>query len=533
MQVPRSGSIPEPDGDQKKTTAGVRSAMVGGPVPALKVSDVCKRFGAVQANDHVTCEIAPGSIHALVGENGAGKTTLMRIVYGLYAPDSGHIEMNGEPVSFNSPRDALARGIGMVHQHSLLVSSLTVGENVLLSTPGLGRPPRRETFTRLQELSDANHLHLDPHAQVGRLSVGARQRAEILSALFHGARFVILDEPTTVLTPQEVDELFVVMRRLRAGGSTIMMVTHKLAEVMSISDRVTVLRAGKVVDTVLTAETNDRSLVRMMVGKDVPLRVSEPEATRPPAGLQPLLEVERVSVRDARGVNRVRDVSFQVFPGEIVAVTGVEGNGQIELTEAIVGLGPATGEIQLSGQRIRRWSVSQRRKAGMAYIPESRMVEGINALVSVRDNLILGRHHQRPYARFGLRNLRATGRYARTLVENFHVVAPSIHSEAATLSGGNLQKIVVAREVTRSPRLLIAAQPTQGVDVAASHLIRSTLLRLRDEGMAIILVSSDLSEVCDLADRAVVLYNGEVFGELPRTDLSEEAIGMYAMGLSA
>lgn len=503
-------------------------------MPSLAVCDVSKAFGDVQANEHVSFEVAAGSVHAVVGENGAGKTTLMRIIYGLYSPDAGHIEINGERVFFSSPRDALARGIGMVHQHSLLVDSLTVAENVLLAIPGLGRPPRRKTITRLRELSETNHLHLDPKNIVGDLSVGARQRAEILSALFHGARLLILDEPTTVLTPQEVQQLFLVVRRLRDGGSTIMLVTHKLGEVMAISDRVTVLRDGKVVDTVATATTDDRSLVRMMVGRDVPLRVTDAGDTRPLASLEPLLEVDELTVQDGTGVVRVRSASFRVFAGEIVGITGVEGNGQMELVEAVVGLGPTTsGELKFNNQRITKWSLSRRRRAGLAYIPESRMTEGIDSAVSVRDNLILGRHNERPYNWYGSRNLRATRRFAAKLVEDFHISAPSIESDAATLSGGNLQKVVVAREVARSPRLLIAVQPTQGVDVAASHLIRSTLLRLRDQGMGIVLVSSDLSEVCDLADRAIVLYNGRVFGELLRAELSEEAIGVFAMGLGA
>ena len=500
-------------------------------MPALKVCDVSKRFGTVQANDSVRFEVAAGSIHALVGENGAGKTTLMRIVYGLYEPDSGNVELFGHPVSFGSPREALAHGVGMVHQHSLLLNSLTVAENVLLSTRGLGRPPLEQTVGRLRRLSEENHLRVDPTMPVGKLSIGGRQRAEILSALFHGARLLILDEPTTVLTPQEVEDLFAVLRRLRAGGTTIMLVTHKLAEVMVIADRVTVLRGGKMVDTVPTAATDQRSLVRMMVGRDVPLHVGGD--TPSPAGSgAPLLRVQGITVRDVDGIARVRDVSFEVAAGEIVAVTGVEANGQIELTEALVGLQSVTaGDVFFHGERITRWHVGRRRQAGMAYIPESRMTEGIDPLVSVRDNLILGRHNRRPYARFGLRNMRLTRRFARGLVDRFSVVAPSVDSKAMTLSGGNLQKVVVAREVSHEPRLLIAAQPTQGVDVAAAHLIRSTLLRLRDEGMAIVLVSSDLSEVCDLADRTIILYNGSVFGQLRRPDLSEEAIGVYAMGL--
>jgi general nucleoside transport system ATP-binding protein len=534
MQVPPSASSSQLNFDADQGATPVSGAMQGGPVPSLAVCNVSKAFGDVRANEHISFQVAAGSVHAIVGENGAGKTTLMRIIYGLYSPDAGHVELNGEQVFFSSPRDALARGIGMVHQHSLLVDSLTVAENVLLAIPGLGRPPRQQTIARLQELSEANHLHLNPKTLVSDLSVGARQRAEILSALFHGARLLILDEPTTVLTPQEVDQLFEVVRRLREGGATIMVVTHKLREVMAISDRITVLRGGKVVDTVPTSTTDEHSLVRMMVGRDVPLRVSDAGQERTLASLEPLLEVDELTVQDGAGVTRVRSASFSVYPGEIVAITGVEGNGQMELVEAIVGLGPITsGELTFADKRITRWSLSKRRRAGLAYIPESRLTEGIDSAISVRDNLILGHHRQRPYYWFGVRNLQATRRFAWKLVEDFHISAPSIESDAATLSGGNLQKVVVAREVVRSPRLLIAAQPTQGVDVAASHLIRSTLLRLRDQGMAILLVSSDLSEVCDLADRAIVLYNGRVFGELQREELSEEAIGVFAMGLGA
>ncbi len=507
----------------------------GTRAPALAVREVSKRFGDVVANDHVSFEAAAGSIHALVGENGAGKTTLMRIVYGLYAPDAGHIALGGQPVAFRSPRDALSRGVGMVHQHSLLVHSLTVADNVLLALPGLGLPPRRETLTRLRALADANHLHLDPGMLAGQLSIGARQRAEILGALFHGARLLILDEPTTVLTPQEVEHLFIILRRLQAGGATIMLVTHKLTEVMRISDHVTVLRGGKVVATVATSATDERALVRMMVGRDVPMRVTDVEGSRPAVErTPPVLAVDALTVRDAAGVERVRDAGFTVLPGEIVALTGVEGNGQAELVEALVGLRPiAAGTVRLRGHIINRWSVQRRRKAGLAYIPEARMTEGINPSISVRDNLILGLHRRAPYARFGLRNLGATQRFAQHLVHEHRIVTPSTRSQAATLSGGNLQKVVVAREVSKSPTLLIAAQPTQGVDVMSSHLIRSTLLHLRNQGVAVLLLSSDLSEVVDLADRAVVLYNGGVSGLLQRATLSEESIGAYAMGLGS
>lgn len=499
--------------------------------PALRIYQVSKRFATVEANASISFDVNAGSIHGLVGENGAGKTTLMRIVYGLLTPDSGHMELSGRPVSFHNPRHALEHGVGMVHQHSLLLNTLTVAENVLLSGKGLGPVPRKQAVARLRELSEENHLHLDPNTVVGALSVGARQRAEILGALYHGARLLILDEPTSVLTPQEVEELFVVLRRLRDRGTTIMLVTHKLTEVVAITDRVTVLRSGRLVGTVETADTDERSLVRMMVGREIPPHVVSDSN---PGSLvdRPVLVVQGLFVRDADGIIRVRDVTFHVAAGEIIAVTGVEGNGQIELAEALVGLRPVNaGDLHFEGYCITHWSVGRRRRAGLAYIPESRMTEGIAPLVSVRDNLILGRHNQRPFRRLGLRNMRVTERFARGVVKDFSVSAPSVDISASSLSGGNLQKVVVGREVSRRPRLLIAAQPTQGVDVAATHQIRSILLSLRDEGMGILLVSSDLSEVCDLSDRTLVLYNGAIRGELHRPRVTEEAIGIYAMGL--
>ena len=509
------------------------SAASGG-APLLAARGLGKRFGDLRANADVTFDVAPGSVHAVVGENGAGKTTLMRMIYGLYAPDEGRLELDGEPVAFTSPRNALARGVAMVHQHSLLLSSLTVAENVLLALPGIGRAPRQAVVRRLRELTESSGLGIHPNGPVARLSVAARQRAEILSALFHEARLLILDEPTTVLTPQEVTTLFTVLRSLNANGTTVMIVTHKLREVMAISDRVTVLRAGRVIDTVSTSETDERALVRMMVGRDVPLRVTGDQASRGAASGSCVLRTDGLSVVDEVGVRRVDDLRLDVAGGEIVAVTGVEGNGQTELTEALVGMRPASdGEIYLRDRPVARWTIRRRRRAGLAYIPEDRMEEGISPTISVRDNLVLGRQRERAFSRFGLRNLRATARLAEGLVDDYRVVPPVPAATAATLSGGNLQKVVVAREASKDPCALIAAQPTQGVDVAAAHMIRGTLLQLREDGVAILLVSSDLGEVCDLADRAIVLYNGRAFGELPREELTEEAIGRLAMGISS
>jgi general nucleoside transport system ATP-binding protein len=511
--------------------AATPSAPAGVSALGLSVRNVTKRFGRVVANDDISLDIAAGSIHALVGENGAGKTTLMRIVYGLYPPDSGHVELNGEHVRFRSPRDALSFGVGMVHQHSLLVSSLSVAENVMLALRGVGIPPRRRIVASLRELADASGLHVDPGATVSGLSVGARQRAEILNALFHGARLLILDEPTTVLTPQEVERLFSVLAMLNESGTTIVIVTHKLVEVMAFTKTISVLRGGRLVATVATDKTDEPALIRLMVGRDIPRRArSDGVAASAPAA-SATLSVRDLRIRGTDGVERVRNASFDVHAGEIVAITGVEGNGQAELVDAIVGTRASDGgEIFLAGAAATRWSVARRRGAGLAYVPESRMTEGVSALVSVRDNLVLGRHNQRPFARFGIRDLRASTRAAHELIQDYNIVAPSTESPAATLSGGNLQKVVVAREIAKSPSILVAAQPTQGVDVAAAHMIRSTLLRLRSDGVAVLLVSSDLSEVSDLADRALVLYNGSVFGELARAELSEEALGYLAMG---
>jgi general nucleoside transport system ATP-binding protein len=509
------------------------STASSGAAPLLAARGLDKRFGDVQANADVSFEVTARSIHAVVGENGAGKTTLMRMIYGLYAPDDGHIELDGERVSFSSPRDALAHGIAMVHQHSLLVGSLTVAENVLLALPGLGRAPRQAVTRRLRALAKSSGLDVDPTRAAAGLSVAARQRAEILSALFHEARLLILDEPTTVLTPQEVSTLFAVLHSLRAAGTTIAIVTHKLKEVMAISDRVTVMRGGRVVATVATPETNERELVRMMVGRDVPLRVTETQASRGGAASTAVLRAERLHVTDDAGIERVAGIDFAVAPGEILAITGVEGNGQTELTEALVGMRPVRGgEIYLKGRPIRRWAVGQRRRAGLGYIPEDRLREGVSPEMSVSDNLVLGRHRERRFGRFGLRNLHATAELADQLVADYHVVPPVAAASAATLSGGNLQKVLVAREASKNPDVLIAAQPTQGVDVAAAHMIRSTLLDLRNRGVAVLLVSADLGEVCDLADRALVMYNGQAFGELSREELTEEAIGSFAMGVA-
>lgn len=509
---------------------------------ALEAIGLTKSFGAFVANDQVSLTVRAGTIHAVVGENGAGKTTLMRMVYGLYTPDSGSIRIDGQDVSFRTPRDALARGVAMVHQTSLLVGSLSVADNVMLALSGQGKPSRRQVIERLARLSHDNGLGLDPRAIVDTLSVGLRQRAEILSALFHEASLLILDEPTTVLTPTEAERLFEILRELTARQTTVILVTHKLREVLAVTDNVTVLRGGQVVAESPTSQLDENELVRLMVGRSVPLEVRAQAAGEPMSVIphhvnetesgRPALEVRFVTVLDHLGTRRVNDVSLSVAPGEIVALTGIEGNGQRELIEAIVGLRKTTsGQVWIAGSDASSLSISGRRRRGLAYIPESRQTEGVATGLSIEDNLVLGRHQEAMFARLGVRLMASVRAFARRKIDEFGIVAGGSAVEVGTLSGGNAQKVVVAREVSKNPAILLAVQPTQGVDVAAAFAIRSTIRDLRDNGMSILLVTSDLREACDLCDRAVVLYNGSVAGTLLREDATEHSLGALAMGV--
>ncbi|MEJ7772108.1 MAG: ABC transporter ATP-binding protein [Geodermatophilaceae bacterium] len=506
------------------------------PFPALETIGLTKKFGSMVANDAISLRIPAETIHAVVGENGAGKTTLMRMVYGLYLPDSGAIKLAGNSVAFGSPRDALAHGVAMVHQTSLLVGSLSVAENIMLSLNGRGRVSRRAVVERLASLSGTNGLGIDPRATVDALSVGMRQRAEILGALYHDAKLLILDEPTTVLTPREASQLFDVLRDLTERGTTVVLVTHKLREVLAIAHNVSVLRGGLLVAEAPTEQLDENELVRLMVGRDVALSVSDtmPVQQTVSAAAVPTLLVEDLVVADRLGVRRVDGVSLSVQPGEILAITGVEGNGQRELVEALVGLERVvSGRIRLVGREITRASIARRRRLGLGYIPESRSTEALVNELSIQDNVVLGQHRRPRFARRGIRRMRATRDFATEQIKAFEVVASGPGAEVATLSGGNAQKLVVAREVSKEPRVLLAVQPTQGVDVAAAFAIRKTLRRLRNEGMSILLITSDLREACDLCDRALVLYNGAVAGERPRGKATEQSLGALAMGVTA
>lgn len=520
------------DNDIGRADAGVHL-----PVGGLSLETVAltKRFGPLVANEAISLRVPAHTIHAVVGENGAGKTTLMRMVYGLYVPDAGEIMLDGEPVTFGSPRDALAHGVAMVHQTSLLVGSLTVAENIMLSLSGRGTPSRREVAERLARLSRENGLGVDPRARVDSLSVGMRQRTEILGALFHKAKLLILDEPTTALTPAEAGQLFDVLRDLTSRGTTVTLVTHKLREVLAVCQNVSVLRGGRLVAEAATADLDEKELVRLMVGREVAMTLSEahPAIRNAPLGAAPRIDVQDLTVVDRLGVCRVNGVSLSVRPGEIVAVTGVEGNGQRELVEALVGLEPSqSGQIWIDGTDVTSASIASRRRLGLGYIPESRAAEALVGELSIEDNLVLGQHRHHAFSRHGVRRVRATHDFATAQIREFEVVARGSSVAVGTLSGGNAQKVVVAREVSKNPRVLLAVQPTQGVDVAATFAIRATLRRLRNEGMSILLVTSDLREACDLSDRAIVLFNGEVAGERSQSHATEESLGSLAMGLS-
>jgi len=499
------------------------------PAPELALRHITRRFGPVLANDDVSLTLEPGEIHAIVGENGAGKTTLMRVLCGLLPPDSGSIEVDGRATRFHGPADALRCGLGMVHQHFLLVDRMTAAENVVL-----GREPggaigifRHSAANRaVRELAERVRLPVRADAPVRSLSVGEQQRVEILKALYHGARVLVLDEPTAVLTPQEVDELFAVLRRLKADGATIVLITHKLAEVKALAERVTVMRSGRVVGSGAAAEFSIEALAELMVGRPVPpLRA---RAAREPG--PPQLQVRDLVVLEDRGLEAVRSVNFEVRAGEIVGVAGVEGNGQQELVEALAGLrGVARGQIVAGGAPL-RGAVREHAAAGIAHIPGDRLRRGLVAEMTLAENLALGRQNESPPARGPWLTPSALERAAAPLLEQFDVRPPLAHLLARQLSGGNQQKLVVARELTRGAAVLLAAHPTRGVDLGAVAAIHDKLLAQRDSGRAILLVSSELTEILALSDRILVMHAGRIVHETRPAETDERALGLYMAG---
>jgi len=494
----------------------------------LELRNVTKRFGAVLANDHLNITIDSGTIHAIVGENGAGKSTAMRIAYGFYTADSGEIVVNGEVREIRAPRDAIALGIGMVHQHFMLVRPMTVTENIVLGAePGSAVAlDLRKAAAAIRALSEELGLTVDPDATVETLSVGQQQRVELLKALYRRAELLILDEPTAVLTPQEVEEFFSILRRMRTQGKTVVIITHKLSEVLAISDRVTVMRDGRVVGNLKTSETSAAELARLMVGREVLLRVEKSPANPGPT----VLAVRNLSVQ------RVDGVTFDVRAGEIVGIAGVEGNGQTELIEALAGLIPEaqiTGTITFGGRDLRTVDARRRREIGVAHVPEDRHRRGLLLEFSLSENAILGVHYRPPVVSgvgAMLLDRQAIDRRADLVIREFDVRPPNPALPARALSGGNQQKLIIGREFELPPVLLLISQPTRGVDIGAIEFIHRKIIAMRDAGCAVLLVSAELEEVTALADRLLVLHNGRIAGEVDPSVATAEEIGLLMTG---
>jgi general nucleoside transport system ATP-binding protein len=496
--------------------------------PLLELKGITKRFPGVVANDGVDFDLRKGEVHALLGENGAGKSTLMNILYGLYHPDEGEFLMDGKPLRISSPREAIDAGIGMVHQHFMLIPVMTVAENIVLAAEPTKGPllDERAAEARVRELSERFGLAVRPDAVIESISVGMQQRVEILKALYRGAEILILDEPTGVLTPQEAGELFEIVDSLKAEGKSIIFISHKLNEVLEIADRITVLRRGKTIETVPREGATEESLARLMVGRDVVLRV---EKTPAQPG-DPLLGVESLRVDDERGLEAVRGVSFEVRAGEIVGIAGVDGNGQSELIDAITGLRkPKEGHIRIGGRDLTRESPRELLDAGVGHIPEDRQRRGLVLDFNLAENIALHDYRKAPESKFGWLFPKRLIARAKTLLDEFDVRGGGPLTQAGALSGGNQQKVIIAREVSRDPDVLVAAQPTRGLDVGAIEFVHRRLIEERDEGRAILLVSFELDEILSLSDRILVFYEGEIVAEFP-PEVSEEEIGFAMLG---
>jgi len=495
----------------------------------LEMRGIRKEFPGTVANDDVDLDVRRGEVHALLGENGAGKSTLMNILYGLYKPDGGEIRVRGKPVSFSSAKDAIEAGIGMVHQHFMLIPVMTVAENIVLGTEPVQAGvllDERGAEARVRELSQQFGLIVSPEALVGDITVGQQQRVEILKALYRGADILILDEPTAVLTPQEAAELFDIVRSLQADGKSIIFISHKLNEVLEIADRITVLRRGKKIETVPREGATEESLARAMVGREVLLRVEKPPAQ--PGDV--LLEIGDLHVVDDRGIDKVRGVSFAVRAGEIVGIAGVDGNGQSELIDAIAGLRKVhSGSVKVAGRELRHASAREMLDAGVGHIPEDRQRRGLVLEFTIAENVALHDYAKPPDARWGWLFPQRLVERARRLIREFDVRGGGPLTRALALSGGNQQKVVAAREIARDPKVLIAAQPTRGLDVGAIEFLHRRLVEERGEGRAILLVSLELDEILSLADRILVIYEGEIVGE-HTGEVSEQEIGLEMLG---
>jgi simple sugar transport system ATP-binding protein len=499
-------------------------------IDTLEMRNISKRFPGVLANDHVDFDVKSGEVHALLGENGAGKSTLMKILYGMYHPDEGEILLNGKPVTIASPNDAINLGIGMIHQHFMLVQTLTVAENV-----ALGLPSSRGLLTdldhvskRILELAKIYGLKIDPDAYIWQLSVGQQQRVEIIKALYRGAALLILDEPTAVLTPQEVDELFVIMRQMVRDGHGLIFISHKLHEVVEISNRITVLRDGRKIGTRPTSEITKQILANWMVGREVGFAPDRGDVQKEECRLQ----LENVACGSDRGTPGLRGVSLELCSGEILGIAGVSGNGQRELAETITGLRKITGgRVILEGEDVTGFAPGDLTDRMLSYIPEERMRDGMIKNFSVAENMILREHHKQPYSRSGFLNLRGIASHSDELINKFHVKTPSRETLVKNLSGGNIQKVVLARELSRNPRVIIAAQPTRGLDIGATEYVREQLLVERHRGTALMLISEDLDEILALSDRIAVIYEGQIMDIVPREEATPEKLGLLMAGV--
>ncbi len=501
-------------------------------IHSLEMKGIVKRFPGVLANDHVDFDVRAGEVHALLGENGAGKSTLMKVLYGMYEPDEGEIWLNDKPVQINSPVDAIELGIGMIHQHFMLVESLTVVENVALGLPS-SRGPLTDldrVSKRIQELAEIYGLQVDPDVYIWQLAVGQKQRVEIIKALYRGAALLILDEPTAVLTPQEVDEFFVTVRQMIQDGHAVIFISHKLHEVIGISNRVTVLRDGARIDSCDTAGCTKASLARMMVGREV---IMKPERAHLERG-RVRLALKNLHAQSDREMPALRGVDLEVYSGEILGLAGVSGNGQRELAEVITGLRPATqGQVFLEGKDVTGQSPGALTEQMLAYIPEERMKDGMIQGFSVAENVILRDHHKEPFSRSGFLILRVIAQFADKLIKRFQVKTPSRETLAKSLSGGNIQKVVLARELSRRPRVLVAAQPTRGLDIGATEYVHARLLEQCQAGTAILLISEDLDEIMGLSDRIAVIYEGRIMGVVDGDEATPEQLGLMMAGVSS
>ena len=499
-------------------------------ISQLEMVNITKRFPGVIANNKVNFDVHSGEVHALLGENGAGKSTLMKILYGLYQPEEGQIRLDGEEIQITSPLDSIRLGIGMIHQHFMLVESLTVAENV-----ALGLPSSRGLLTdldkvaaRILELAEIYGLQVDPDAYVWQLAVGQQQRVEIIKALYRGAALLILDEPTAVLTPQEVDEFFVTMRQMVDDGHALIFISHKLHEVIDISNRVSVLRDGHMIGTIPTKGATKGQLAKMMVGREVGLTRDR----QPMKATEARLVLKDICAQGDRGKPALNKINLEVRAGEILGVAGVSGNGQKELAEVITGLRPVTGgEILLEGNNVNGKSPKELMDQSLSYIPEERMRDGMIKEFSVAENLILREHDQAPYANRGFLDLKAISRHTEDMITSFRVKTPSQETPVKNLSGGNIQKLVLARELWRKPRILIAAQPTRGLDIGATEYVHLRLLEQREEGTATMLISEDLDEIMALSDRIAVIYEGNIRGVIDHADATPEKLGLLMAGV--